>query len=166
MLRNRLDRGFEEFAAARMSSLLRTAVFLTGDRSKAEDLLQNALLRTARRWRTVRDQPDAYVRKVLVNLARDEWRSSRRRPVEVELADDQPAVLMRDLSADLGEREELLAALRLLPARQRTAVTLRFWEGLSITETAALMDCTEGTVKSTTSRGLAHLATILQSETT
>lgn len=149
-----------------MSSLLRTAVFLTGDRSRAEDLLQTALLRTARRWRAVRDQPDAYVRKVLVNLTRDEWRSSQRRPVETQLLDDQPAVSMPDPAADLGEREELLAALRMLPARQRTAVTLRFWEGLSITETAALMECTEGTVKSTTSRGLAHLATILQNETT
>jgi RNA polymerase sigma-70 factor (sigma-E family) len=139
MIRNQLDRGFEEFAAARMSSLLRTAVFLTGDRGKAEDLLQTALLRTARRWRAVRDQPDAYVRKVLVNLTRDEWRSSRRRPVEVRLTDEQPVASPRDPAADFGEREELLAALRQLPPRQRTAVTLRFWEGLSITETAALM---------------------------
>ena len=65
-----LDAAFEQFVIVRSPTLLRTAFMLIGDRAEAEDLLQTALLRTALKWRTVRGEPDAYARQVLVNLDR------------------------------------------------------------------------------------------------
>jgi RNA polymerase sigma-70 factor (sigma-E family) len=153
--------------------MMRTAVFLAGDLYEAQDMLQTALLRTALRWRQASANPDAYLRQVLVNLARDRWRSSRRvREVSLDKAPGGPDSLVSAWSSTHGpgftgaqatvdNRDELLRALRQLPARQRTAVVLRFWEELSSGETAALMGCTEGTVKSATSRGLQRLRAIL-----
>ena len=71
---------FDDFVRGRSAALLRTAYALTGDRGHAEDLLQTALLRTARRWTAARDAPEAYVRQVLVNLCRDRVRWLQRRP--------------------------------------------------------------------------------------
>jgi RNA polymerase sigma-70 factor (sigma-E family) len=164
------DVAFEEFAVQRAGPHLRTAVFLTGDRQAAEDLLQTALVRTALRWRQAKQNPDAYLRQVLVNLVRDNWRAGRRRAPELSLeaaTDDTGGAAFQDRfsvpssEAALDDRDELLAALRQLPARQRTAVVLRFWEDLSVAETAVLMGCTEGTVKSATSRGLDRLRIVL-----
>jgi DNA-directed RNA polymerase specialized sigma24 family protein len=78
---------FDRFALRVSSSLLRSAYLLTGDRGHAEDLLQVALWRTARRWHAVQGSPDAYAREVLVNLSRDRRRGLRRRPVELAQAD-------------------------------------------------------------------------------
>jgi RNA polymerase sigma-70 factor (sigma-E family) len=163
------DVAFEEFAVQRAGPHLRTAVFLTGDPHAAEDLLQTALVRTALRWRQARQNPDAYLRQVLVNLVRDNWRAGRRRVPELSLEateDADGAAFQHRFSvpsseAVLDDRDELLAALRQLPARQRTAVVLRFWEDLSVAEAAVLMGCTEGTVKSATSRGLERLRIVL-----
>jgi RNA polymerase sigma-70 factor (sigma-E family) len=162
------DVAFEEFAVQRAGPHLRTAVFLTGDRQAAEDLLQTALVRPARA--ASEQNPDAYLRQVLVNLVRDNWRAGRRRAPELSLeaaTDDTGGAAFQDRfsvpssEAALDDRDELLAALRQLPARQRTAVVLRFWEDLSVAETAVLMGCTEGTVKSATSRGLDRLRIVL-----
>jgi DNA-directed RNA polymerase specialized sigma24 family protein len=75
MLSRELSADFESFVLARSASLLRIAVLLTRNQQEAEDLLQTALLRTARRWQQARDQPDAYVRRVLINLAQDRGRA-------------------------------------------------------------------------------------------
>ncbi len=163
------DPSFEEFARERVPALLRTAAFLSGDVNAAEDLVQMALARTAARWRQARDHPDAYIRRVLINLVHDRWRASSRRmreiPLEAATADDgavtggfgpHPAP-----DAAFADRDQLLEALRQLPSRQRAAVVFRFWEDMSVTETAACMGCTEGTVKSATSRGLDRLRTLL-----
>lgn len=158
------DPEFEVYARHRADALVRTAVFLTGDRHGAEDLVQTALVRTARRWRQARQNPDAYTRAVLVNLTRDRWRRAGRRVAEVPLVVGRPEHDPADPTSPSSRMEvhdEILAALRQLPARQRATVVLRFWEGLSVAETAALLGCSEGTVKSTTSRALDRLRRVL-----
>jgi RNA polymerase sigma-70 factor (sigma-E family) len=156
------DPAFEEFAVHRSAALLRTAVFLAGDRHRGEDLLQTALLRTALNWRRARENPDAYLHRVLVNLTRDGWRLRARRPVEVPLDHDVRSAG----ETPVEQRDELLEALRRLPARQRAAVVLRYWEELSVAQTARMMGCSEGTVKSATSRGLDRLRVLLGESTT
>ena len=159
-MRARLDRDFEEFVRARSGSLLRTAMLLVGDATQAQDLLQVALWRTSRRWAQAADQPDAYVRKVLVNLAHDRRRHASRRVTESPLEDTVPG-WGADQAARVVEHDALVAALRLLPARQRATLVLRFWDDLSVEETATAMGCAAGTVKSNTSKGLAGLRGIL-----
>lgn len=155
----RLDDGFDQFVVARSTALLRTAVLLTaGDRQLAEDLLQTSLLRLARNWPRARAHPEAYVRTVLVNLSRDAARHRRRRVVELPVAEppDRPHPAPPSDAPDT-----LIAALRDLPERQRATVVLRFWEDRSVAETAALLACAEGTVKSNTARALERLRTVL-----
>ncbi|MBV9486146.1 MAG: SigE family RNA polymerase sigma factor [Frankiaceae bacterium] len=153
----RLDADFDDFVLGRSPALLRTAALLVGDRHEAEDLLQTALLRLARHWSRAVENPDAYVRRVMVNLACDHSRRRRRRPVQLGSVPDVP---VGDASND--DHDDLVQALRDLPERQRATVVLRFWEDLSVAETAAILGCTEGTVKSTTSKALAHLRAAIQ----
>ena len=162
-MRARLDRDFEEFVRARSGSLLRTAMLLVGDANQAQDLLQVALWRTHRRWAQASDHPDAYARKVLVNLAHDRRRQASRRVTESALADTTPGSVP-DRAASVVERDALVTALRLLPARQRATLVLRFWDDLSVEETATALGCAAGTVKSNTSKGLAGLREILEEQ--
>jgi RNA polymerase sigma-70 factor (sigma-E family) len=148
----RLSADFDEFVVGRSAALLRTAILLTGDRHDAEDLVQTALLRVARHWSRALDNPEAYTRRILVNLAYDHSRRRKRRPERLGPPPDRVAA---DNYGD--DREDLLRVLRVLPERQRATVVLRFWEDLSVAETAQLLGCSEGTVKSTTSKALAHL---------
>jgi RNA polymerase sigma-70 factor (sigma-E family) len=157
----REQRAFEAFVADASGRLMRTAYLLSGDRGHAEDLVQSTLLRTARRWHRARQQPEAYARRVLVNLAKDRWRSLRRRVDEVAA----PAEVV--VAADDGvlERERLLAAIRELPAGQRAVLVLRFFDDLSVAETAATLECSEGTVKSQTARALDRMRGVLDEST-
>jgi RNA polymerase sigma-70 factor (sigma-E family) len=154
-------REFEAFAAASSTRLLRTAYLLCGDREHAEDLVQVTLLRTARRWHAARAQPEAYTRRVLVNLAKDRWRDLGRRPAEVRLSGTV------DFAAAFGEpelridRDQLIAALATLSDGQRAVVVLRYFDDLSVDDTAAALRCSAGTVKSQTSRALAALRSAL-----
>lgn len=148
---------FERFVRASSDRLVRTAYLLCGDRGDAEDLAQTALVRTARRWRSARRDPDAYARRVVVNLAKDRWRMLSRRPVEAEL-DVDPAVPVVE---GLADREALLDAVRLLPEGQRAVLVLRFFEDLSVADTAAALGCTTGTVKSQTARAMDRLRSVL-----
>jgi RNA polymerase sigma-70 factor (sigma-E family) len=141
--------------------LLGFAVLLTGDRHDAEDLVQMALLRSARHWSAARQQPEGYTRTVLVNLARDRWQARRRR-AETLLIDLPATPAAGDIAGAVLDRLELLRACWLLPPRQRAVLVLRFWEDRSIDETAAVLGCTPGTVKSQTHRALARLRTALQ----
>jgi RNA polymerase sigma-70 factor (sigma-E family) len=159
----RLGSDFDAFVLAASPQLLRTAYRLTGDHQAAEDLLQTTLVRTARHWGRAKDNPVAYARQALVNLTTDRWRHRARRPREVQMTDlDLRAGA--DWSRQVDERDALLAGLRLLPPRQRAVLVLRFWEDLSVHDTAALLGCSVGNVKSTTSRGLDHLRHILDTE--
>lgn len=145
---------FDDFVRARSTTLLRVAYLLTGDRHAAEDLLQEVLEQLYVRWRRVRTTPEAYARRALVNRAANRWRRRARRP-ERALGDLDPA--QRDHSDGVALREAVVAALRALPPRQRAVVVLRYLEDLPVAEVAAALDCSEGAVKSNTSRGLARL---------
>ena len=151
------QREFEEFVRASSGRLTRTAYLLCGDRGHAEDMVQTALLRTARRWRTARRDPGAYARRVVVNLGKDRWRHVSRRPAETALELDV-AVPVVDGVAD---RDELVRAVRTLPPGQRSVLVLRFFDDLSVAETAAALGCSVGTVKSQTARGLDRLRSVL-----
>jgi RNA polymerase sigma-70 factor (sigma-E family) len=158
---------FDDFVRARSTALLRTAFALVGDYGHAEDMLQTALLRTARHWRQARDAPEAYARRVLVNLCRDRWRWLRRRPPETVLAEDAPTPGPGDATAErVGERSTLLYALARLPAGQRQVIVLRFLEDLSVAQTAELLGISTGTVKSYTARALLALRTLLDDPAT
>jgi RNA polymerase sigma-70 factor (sigma-E family) len=161
------EAAFEEFVAGSGPRLLGLAFLLTGDRGHAEDLLQVALERTARRWAALRGAPEAFTRTVITNLATDRWRRRRARAVEVYL--DPPATLggtvggtvSGTVGGDLAEavvlRTALAAAIRALPPRQRAVLVLRYFEDLTEPETAAVLGVSVGTVKSTTSRALLRL---------
>lgn len=159
------EHSFESFAASCSTRLLRAAYLLCGDRQTAEDLLQMTMVRTARRWSAARTSPEAYARTVLVNLARDHARRGRRRVGEV-LGDGEGSVgderrLVADPADLVASRDAVLGALSGLPQRQREVIVLRFYADLSVTDTAAAIGASNGTVMSYTSRALAHLRQLL-----
>ncbi len=148
------EESFEAFVNARWPALVATAFLVTADRGIAEDCVQEALARMHRRWRAlVRDgNPEAYARRSAINAALS-WRR-RRRIAEVPLpqAGDPAAP-----TAGHGLDEDLVAALRALPPRMRAVVVLRYVEDRSEVETADLLGCSVGNVKSAAHRGLAKL---------
>ncbi|MBM7786730.1 SigE family RNA polymerase sigma factor [Tenggerimyces flavus] len=152
--------GFREFVEARRGALSRTAFFLTGDTSAAEDLLQEALTKTVARWGNVTagGYPEAYVKQVMLNEIRTRWRRRQRRLV-VSVADvpDQPHD--GDVS-DAVDRTALARALRQLAPRQRAALYLRYYEDRSYADIARLLDCSVGTVKSQLHGALERLRVI------
>jgi RNA polymerase sigma-70 factor (sigma-E family) len=149
--------GFREFALARGGSLSRTAFLLTGDHQAAEDLLQEALIKTARRWRRVEagGHPEAYVRKVMLNHLRSLLR--RRRHTEVSTESPPERGTAADVAEQTADRMTLAGALATLPPRQRAALYLRYYEDLSESETARTLGCTVGTVKRHVHDGLRRL---------
>jgi RNA polymerase sigma-70 factor (sigma-E family) len=154
---------FEDFVAESAESLLRTAHLITWDAGEAEDLVQECLLKVARRWTRVRrmDQPLAYARRVLINLAVDGGEKRSRRRSELDADDPALERPANDVLAALHTREELLDALARLTPRQRAVLVLRYFNDLTETEVAAVLGCSPGTVKSNASRGLARLREVL-----
>ncbi|MGY1806862.1 SigE family RNA polymerase sigma factor [Blastococcus sp. SYSU D00669] len=153
------DDAFRRFVVQQRRSLLRTAYLLTGDHGHAEDLVQTALLKTYRHWGRIsaRGEPTAYVRRVLVTT-HTSWRrrlSSTEQVIE--------AVPDRAERPQADRDEQLLAALRTLPPRMRAVVVLRFYEDRSEADTAELLGCSVGTVKTQSSRAVARLRTLLTS---
>src|SRR5579885_2340215 len=151
---------FRQFVSTRSSALLRTAYLLTGDYARAEDLLQSALIRAHRHWRRVRKQgePEAYVRKIIVNLNTDWWRRRSSFEQVVDTAGDQaPSDPAPDAFAAYELRDELWEALRGLPPKIRAALVLRYFEDLTEAQAAHVLGCSVGTVKSQCSRGLERL---------
>lgn len=165
MIGGRDRQEFEAFVAASSDRLLRTAYLLTGDAGHAEDVVQSALLRTARRWRSARRSPEAYARTTVANLVKDRWRSLGRRPSESPLEHDVPLVGDGASSDSRLDRDLLMRAARELPVGQRAVLVLRYFDDLSVEETARTLGITTGTVKSQTSRALASLRTALTTET-
>lgn len=152
-----LDEELDRLLASRGDHLLHAAIALTGNRTDAEDLLQAAVERLLRK-RTQIDDLEAYLRRVLFNLAADGWRrrDARNRTPRLLPSQSRAGVEPDPVSrADL--RDALMRALRALPAQQRAVVVLRYWEQLTQAETAELLGCSEGAVKSAASRGLARL---------
>ncbi|MGX1491195.1 RNA polymerase sigma-70 factor (sigma-E family) [Streptomyces tendae] len=153
--------GFDGFVAARWSALFHLSRLLVGgDRHRAEDLLQDAMVKLWFVWpRIAEEAPEAYVRKVLVRAAA---RSARRRwwgERPVEQLPDLPET--GDVSAAVVERSRLEAALAQLPARQRAAVVLRYYQDLSERQVAEVLGCPVGTARSHASRGVARLRRLL-----
>ncbi len=147
-----------EYVNGRAAALRRTAYLLCGDWHQAEDIVQTAIAKVYVRWASVRraDNVDAYVRQVVVRVWLDE---TRRSWAKVRTVSDVPD------SAECPDGPELrialMAALAKVPARQRAVLVLRFWEDQSVIETARLLHCSPGTVKSQTSHGLAALRHLL-----
>lgn len=148
--------GFEEFVAGRYGALLRTARLLTTSHEDAEDLVQSALVRCVPVWTRIAADPEPYVRTVIVRENVSRWRRRRWRETASEHLPEVP--VQQEYPVD---RQSLAAALRRLPPRQRAAVVLRHVEDLSERETARLMGCSVGTVKSQTHAGLALLRDLL-----
>lgn len=150
-----MDTEYERYAMARATALRRSAFLLCGDWSQAEDLAQTALVRLYLAWKRASraDNLDAYVQTILVRCWLDENRRGRGR--ETAVADlPGPAATAPPADDQVGLRAALLAALARMPAGQRACVVLRYWEDLSITQTATLLNISESTVKSQSTRGL------------
>lgn len=160
---------FERFVVDATDSLLRTAYLVVGDAGHAEDLVQDTLLKIARRWSRVdtMDSPRAYARRVLVNLALDGSERSSRHRAELETQrrpeGDRPleSVISRNAFSAVDERMDLIGALGELPPRQRAVLVLRFFDDLSESDVASILGCSVGTVKSTTSRALEKMRALV-----
>jgi RNA polymerase sigma-70 factor (sigma-E family) len=148
---------FGELLATRQTRLLRAAVLLMGDVGRGEDALQSALVRTWAAKPAVDGVAalEAYVRRALVTGSASHWRGRFRE--RAFLAARRPAAVGPDPVAEVVARDELVRALRELPARARTVVVLRYYLDLSETETAEALGISVGTVKSQASRALAKL---------
>jgi RNA polymerase sigma-70 factor (sigma-E family) len=149
------EAAFEEFVRASGPSLLRTAYLLTGDRGLAEDLVQSALERTARRWNRLSGSVEAYARRAVINAAHDGHRRRQTRPVEVSAIEVES--LQPDPTSAVDLRESLVAALRSLPPRQRSVLVCRYVLDLDERTTARELGIGIGTVKASANRGLAAL---------
>jgi RNA polymerase sigma-70 factor (sigma-E family) len=139
----------------------RLAYLITGDRALAEDLVQDAFVKLAGRLLHLRDSGgfDAYLRRTVVNLANSHF---RRRKVERLYAERQAGMLTPgQQDPDTSMRETARAALLALPLRQRTAIVLRFYVDMSEAQTAELMGCRRGTVKSLVSQGMDKLRPLI-----
>ena len=157
---------FEEFAAAHSAGLINLGLMVSGDRGRAEDAAQDALVRVYQRWSRL-DDPLAYARRTVVNATRDDWRRADRatraydevgRLASLDEADDLEAAVL--------QRDALMTALDALPHRQRAVVVLRYLSDLTEAETAAVLEISVGTVKRQGFDALARLREILNAELT
>jgi RNA polymerase sigma-70 factor (sigma-E family) len=152
---------FREFVRGRFEPLRALAYVTCGDWQAAEDAVAGALANLYLRWSKV-TTPDAYARTMVVRAAIHEKRRPWRR--ERPVGDALPDVAGPDPSSEVDERLRLAAALRHVPKRQRAVLVLRFLEGLSVEETAEILGCRPGTVKSQSARGLDTLRAVLAAE--
>lgn len=159
LLPARDDSAFAEVFAGRAAAVLRTAYLLCGDWHRAEDLAQTAFAKLYVAWPRLRDvgAVDAFLRRTLLNAYLDETRRAWRREHPAEVLPEREALDGR--SAD--ERLVLVAALAAVPPRQRACLVLRFFEDCSVEQTAVVLQCSAGTVKSNTARGLDALRNAL-----
>lgn len=158
------DVGFATFVREHTPALLRTAYLLTGNGLAAEELVQDTLVRLYPKWHRVEeaDVPLAYVRRSVANAYVNQTRRASRR--EFAFAEVPERLDEHDAMAQLDDRDEIWKRLRVLPDRQRAALVLRFYEGLSDEDAAAALGCRVGTIRSLVSRGLAALRTHLSAE--
>jgi RNA polymerase sigma-70 factor (sigma-E family) len=149
---------FDAFVRARLPELLRFGRALTGSSEAAADLVQDALERTLVAWHRLesRDEPEGYVRRIMVNRNISVWRKLRREHVTADVYDRG----LEDRQFD----HDLWRALGMLPPRQRAVVVLRYYEDLSEADIARILGCSVGTVKSQASKALAKLRTTVQRE--
>lgn len=147
---------FTEFTSVRSASLFRTAYLLVGDHQLAQDLLQESLVKTYIAWPRLRDvsNAEAYTRRTIVTTAIS-WR--RRRSFHERPTELLPDTTVPDPGDAVSTHTAVLVHLRSLPPRQRAAIVLRYYEDLSEAQTAEVMGCSVGAVKSQVSTGLRRL---------
>jgi len=150
------EAALRDFLAARLPKLSRVAYLLTGDHHAAEDLVQSVLVKVARHWRRVSaaDNPEAYVRRMLYN---EHATAFRRRGESIPVAVTPERAADLDVADSVVRRVVLRRALAMLTARQRIVLVLRFFEDLSEHDTAELLGCSPGTVKSQVHHALGRL---------
>ena len=152
---------FAEVFAAHHREALRLAYLLTGDQHRAEDVVSDAFVKVYRAWsRGGVGQPRAYIKRAVVNESNSRFRrlALERREAAKRWGDERG---VRAHDDQLADSQALLAALQRLPARQRTAVVLRYYSDMTEAQAAEAMGVTVGTVKSSVSRGLERLRTLL-----
>jgi RNA polymerase sigma-70 factor (sigma-E family) len=151
------EAAFREFVAARLGAMSRVAYLLAGDHHGAEDLVQSSLVKLAQHWKRVSaaTSVDAYVRRVIYHEHISTWRRHRNAEIPVPEAPDVNAG--PDLADVAVRRLVLRQALARLTPRQRAVLVLRFFEDLSEAETAEVLRCSVGTVKSQTNYALGRL---------
>lgn len=156
------DEGFREFVSARSNALQRTAWLLTGDWALAQDLVQTALARTWQHWDRVqrRDAPELYVRRVMLSIYANWWRRKWRGEVPTEELPERPA--RQDGFSRVELRVVITAALAGLSRKQRAVVVLRYFDDLTEAQTAEVLGCTIGTVKSHAYKALSRLRKVSQ----
>ncbi len=157
------EQEYVEYVTARLPTLRRLGYLLCGDEHGTDDLVQQTITALYVHWRpaSAADSIDAYVRQMLVRAFLDE----KRRPWSRVRLTEAPPERPRQPDADAEDRIVLRAALRQVPRKQRAVLVLRFLCDLSVAEVAVLLHCTEGTVKSQTSHGLAALRRLLGEQT-
>lgn len=144
---------FDDFVVARSQALLRSAYLLVQDEGLAEDLLQTALTKAWFAWHRIKD-PEAYVRRIMVTTSASWWRRRWNRETPTEEPEAPPPAAELD---DPARAHDLWVAIGHLPRRQRAVVVLRYLEDRTEADTAALMGCSVGTVKSQSAKALAKL---------
>jgi RNA polymerase sigma-70 factor (sigma-E family) len=151
------EAAFIEFAQAAQGRLRRTAYLMCGDWDQASDHVQEGLIRVYVAWPRLHRTggEHAYARKAVVSAFLDYAR--RRSSTEVAVEPDPNRPSGEDIAGSVTARAALVAALAKLHSRQRACVVLRYFEDLSVADTAAALGCSEGTVKSQTSRALTTL---------
>jgi RNA polymerase sigma-70 factor (sigma-E family) len=155
---------FREFVSVRLPGLRRSAYLLCGDPHAAEDVVSATLTKVFRHWRRIKrlEHPDAYLRRMLVTTYLDERRRPWRQEQPTDAVPDRPA----GADVDVVDRVTLLALLDRLPPRQRAVLVLRFFDDLSVEQTADTLGCAAGTVKAHTHQGLIALRGMLGSQLT
>lgn len=153
------EHDFEDFARARLASLLRYGYVLAGNPHDADDLVQESLVRLGASWSRVRrrDDPEGYVRRTMARLHITRWRRQRReslveRVPERAYTDHEPG--------HTDTKAALWHALATLPRRQRAVLVLRYYEHLTDEEISAVLNISRGTVRSQAARGLEKLRTV------
>lgn len=151
-----VEPGFDAWVEARAAALLRFGYLVTGSQQAAEDAVQTALVSACEKWARVsrRDDPDAYVRRMVVNAHISAWRRSGRRESPVAEVRDAAG---SDPAQTVAQQDAVWRMCTRLPTQQRAAVVLRFYEDLEYGEIAAILDVTEPTVRSHVHRALAAL---------
>jgi RNA polymerase sigma-70 factor (sigma-E family) len=157
--RAEIERDFASWVDDHQRSLLAFAQLVSGDDHGAEDLVQQSLTKAYLRWDRLSEpgqNPQAYVRRIIVNDNASLWRQTWKRR-------EHPTAQPPDRAALAGEPvvDTTWHLVQSLPLRQRTVVALRFYADLSVAETADLMGCSTGAVKTHTSRAMAKLKTAL-----
>ena len=157
-------RNLGELYAAHAPGAIRLAYLMTGDRQLAEDLVQDAFIKVAGRFRHLRSRDNfgAYLRATVVNLSRGHFRRKRTEDAYLQAEKGRPSP--SQALPDVGLQSEMSRALRLLPHRQRAAVVLRYYEDLSEHQAAELLGCSPDAVKSLTARAMRTLRNELRGD--